>query len=337
MTSREFKELLDRYSRGEASPQEEKLISSWYDNIKPDIDSNKPYDDELEHRLWAKVRPTPSRQLPNRSNLFFKIAASIALIVISSLAIYFIAGQRMGGEDVALSMITEYESGEFLIFSNPGDVRKTIALPDGSMVTLDVNSKISIQKEMSTKTRSVYLTGGAFFDVKRDTLRPFVVYANEVTTKVLGTSFHIKAYESAKEITVAVKTGKVSVYAKTDETQSRNQIREVILTPNQRVIYNRGEKKVLKQIVDNPDIILPKATLFKMDYDDAPVTKIFEVLEENYGIDIQYDPELLKGCVLTTSMTDEGFYERIEIICKAINAQYKTENAVVIIESRGCN
>lgn len=335
MTSHEFKELLDRYSRGEATPDEEKLISSWYDNIKPEIDSNKPYDDELEHRIWAKIRPTPTYQLPNRNNVFLKIAASVVLVLTGALAIYFVRDQFT--EDATLSTVTEYESGEFLIFSNPVAAKKTIALSDGSMVTLDANSKLAIKKEMDSKSRSVYLTGGAFFDVKRDTLRPFIVYSNEVTTKVLGTSFHIKAYESAKEITVAVKTGKVSVYTKTDETESLNQIREVILTPNQQIIYDRGGKKVLKQIVEDPDIIIPQTTLFKMDYDDAPVTKIFEVLEQNYGIDIQYDAEVLKGCVLTTSMTDEGFYERIDIICKAINAEYKTENAVVIIESRGCN
>lgn len=335
MTSHEFKELLDRYSRGEATPDEEKFISSWYDNIKPDIDSNKPYDDELEHRLWAKIRPTPVYQLRNRSNFFLKIAASVALVISVALTVYFV-GDRFT-QEATLSTVTEYESGEFLIFSNHVAAKKTIALPDGSMVTLDANSKLAIKKDMDSKSRSVYLTGGAFFDVKRDTLRPFIVYSNEVTTKVLGTSFHIKAYESAKEITVAVKTGKVSVYTKTAETESRSQLREVILTPNQQIIYDRGGKKVLKQIVDNPDIIIPKATLFKMDYDDAPVTKIFEVLEQNYGIDIQYDADALKGCVLTTSMTDEGFYERIEIICKAINAEYKTENAVVFIESRGCN
>jgi hypothetical protein len=333
MRSQEFKELLDRYSRGEATPEEEELISTWYDNIKADIDNNKPYDDELEHRLWSRIRPK-SPQLANQNNFFFKIAASIALVITAALTIYFISGKELG-DNTILSIVT-HEAGEFLIFSNSSTAKKVVELPDGSMVTLEMNSQISIQKGTDGKTRSVYLTGGAFFDVKRDTLRPFIVYSKEITTKVLGTSFHIKAYDASKEITVAVKTGKVSVFTK-EETESDSKIHEVILTPNQRMVYNRGEKKVLKEIVDNPDTILPQTTLFKMDYDDSPVTQIFEVLEANYGIDIQYDDEALKGCVLTTSMTDEGFYERIDIICKAINAEYKTENAVVFIKSRGCN
>ena len=51
--------------------------------------------------------------------------------------------------------------------------------------------------------------------------------------------------------------------------------------------------------------------------------KFLKVLEENYGIDILYDEQALSTCSLTTSMSEEGLYERIEIICQAIGAQYE--------------
>ena len=57
------------------------------------------------------------------------------------------------------------------------------------------------------------MKGKAFFDIARDTSQPFVVYANETITKVLGTSFTIKAFEGEKDVEVSVKTGKVAVYA----------------------------------------------------------------------------------------------------------------------------
>jgi hypothetical protein len=76
--------------------------------------------------------------------------------------------------------------------------------------------------------------------------------------------------------------------------------------------------------------------LFKARYDAAPVDKIFEELSINYGIDIVFDEELLSACRLTTSMDEEGLYERIMIICQAIGAKYSIDDGMIWISSNGC-
>ena len=81
---------------------------------------------------------------------------------------------------------------------------------------------------------------------------------------------------------------------------------------------------------------MAKPTFFEMQFDGTPVVKILNALEENYGIDIEYDQAVLSGCVLTTSMAEEGLFERIEIICKAINAQYEILDDMILIKSNGC-
>jgi hypothetical protein len=111
---------------------------------------------------------------------------------------------------------------------------------------------------------------------------------------------------------------------------------EIILTPNQEVVYSTISENFLKKLIEKPAIILAEPTLFEMSYDGTPVTKIFEVLEENYGIDIKYDEDILNGCSLTTTMAEEGFFERIEIICKAIGAQYEIIDSTVVVTSDGC-
>ena len=65
--------------------------------------------------------------------------------------------------------------------------------------------------------------------------------------------------------------------------------------------------------------------------------KILDVLMENYGVDIQYDAQKLTNCTLTTSLNNEGLYERINVICKAIGATYEIVDTVIYIESNGCN
>ncbi len=106
---------------------------------------------------------------------------------------------------------------------------------------------------------------------------------------------------------------------------------EIILTPNQEVVYNTIDENFLKKIVDDPQIILEKPTLFAMEYDATPVARIFQVIEENYGIDIVYDDKELSSCSLTTSMAEEGLYERIEIICQAIGAKYEMKDGKILI------
>jgi hypothetical protein len=92
----------------------------------------------------------------------------------------------------------------------------------------------------------------------------------------------------------------------------------------------------VKEVVENPAIILPKSNLFHMSFEEVPVTQIFDVLEENYGIDIMYDKEVLSKCMLTTAMSDEGLFQRIEVICKAIKANYRVTDGVILIDSEGC-
>jgi hypothetical protein len=96
------------------------------------------------------------------------------------------------------------------------------------------------------------------------------------------------------------------------------------------------QAKFSKKLVVDPQIILERPTLFEMEYDGTPVGKIFDVLEENYGIDIVYDKSLLAECSLTTSFAEEGFYERIEIICEAIGAEYKITDGTIVVSSPGC-
>jgi transmembrane sensor len=101
-------------------------------------------------------------------------------------------------------------------------------------------------------------------------------------------------------------------------------------------VYNTIDENFSRKIVDDPQIILEKPTLFAMNYDATPVAEIFKVIEENYGIDIVYNEQVLSGCSLTTSMAEEGLYERIEIICQAIGAKYEMKDAKILITSDGC-
>lgn len=341
MRSQEFKALLEKFSRGECTPQEEKLINDWYENIEsnteqgesiPALSEMSPeYRQIVEDRIWRKVNPHPPA---GRRTVWYYAAAAAAVFLIGFLVVNDKEESKPVAENIPAAPAFEDTNDHF---ANNTSSPAKIMLADGSIVTLQPKSEISYDRKFDGPLREVHLSGEAFFDVSRDEKRPFRVYSEEVVTQVLGTSFTVKAYVGDKEVTVAVKTGKVSVYAKHhNETKQASEEKPIILAPNQQAIYNRNIDKVVKEVVDEPAIILPKSNLFRMSFDEAPVTQIFDVLEENYGIDIVYDKDILGKCTLTTAMSDEGLFQRIEIICKAINANYKVTDGVILIDSEGC-
>ncbi len=338
MKQQDFKQLLERFSNGESSKEEEEFVLAWYENVH---DNDQFGQDEerlksIEVKMWRNIKPVEFKQQLSRFSPA-KVAAAVAILLLSMAGVFFGTSLFKSSGLLALSSPDD-ENEQSITITNSNQTPFTLKLDDGSEVTLQPSSEIRYPRTFGNQ-REVYLSGEAFFKVMRDTLHPFLVYSNEVVTRVLGTSFTVKAYKDEREITVSVKSGKVSVYTlaeKGKQTAESNELHGLILIPNQQAIYQRDGQYVEKTLVEKPEIILPKPTLFEMQYDGAPVVKIFEVLEENYGVDFVFDEKLLSECALTTSFTDEGLYERIEVICRAIGAEYEIDNAAIVIKSNGC-
>jgi len=218
-----------------------------------------------------------------------------------------------------------------------------LTLPDSSTILLQPKSSVSYRKDFGNSAlREVYLSGQAFFTVTKNRERPFVVYSNELVTKVLGTSFMVKAFQDAQQVEVCVKTGKVSVFSRTDtemcEGIAEPELSGTIITPNQKVLFSREQIQIRKGLVDAPEIlasaVLP-APLLK--FQDMPVSELLSNIEETYGIDIVYDDRLFGQCLLTASFTNESLYEKMDLICKGIEASFEVVDGKMIVTGRGCN
>ncbi|GAB3929031.1 FecR family protein [Larkinella terrae] len=220
---------------------------------------------------------------------------------------------------------------------NTSQTPMTVSLPDGSTVLLQPNSRIGYARDFDRQAkREVYLSGDAFFRVIKNPGKPFFVYADELVTKVLGTSFWVKAAEVGKQVVVQVKTGKVSVFARTDsranEMQANRELEGVVLTPNQQILFSRDDVRMKKTLVAEP---LPVQTQ-NFEFKDEPVSKIFATLEQAYGVDIVYDEDLLGHCLLTAYLTDEPLFEKLKLLCKGIEGRYEVVDAQIVISAKGC-
>lgn len=157
----------------------------------------------------------------------------------------------------------------------------TLKLPDGSIAKLNAKSSLQYPESfVNTSKREVYLVGEAFFEVKKNTDKPFVVHTSSFKTEVLGTSFNVKAYNH-KNNRVAVVSGLVKV--------SVDSISELV-SPNRMAVLEDQNLKVQNfNMVE--EIGWKDGVLY---FDDKSLYEVFDELERWYGVDIEVkNPDIL--------------------------------------------
>jgi ferric-dicitrate binding protein FerR (iron transport regulator) len=335
MEQDDFRDILKRYRQGEASPEERKLIDAWYAAMGKDASQDIPGEPESHDLGWANIHThvKRSRNIGNQRRLLQWFATGIAASLIIAVVSFLFLGDRRTTNSVITRANEPSQSWKDVV--NKTASTKTVVLPDSSQVSLEPQSTLRYLFDASE--RKVYLKGEAFFEVRHNPNVPFFVYANEVTTKVLGTSFTVKANENEPSVTVVVKTGRVSVYANRVEEEESSGSEAIILTPNQQIVFDRKEKEVAKTIVKNPQVIIPKEEIRLMRFEEAPVVKIFKALEKAYGVKLEFDEAIFSGCELTTVISDDGIYNRLDIICDAIGTTYSVQEDRIVISGAGCS
>ena len=290
-------------------------------------------------RVLQKLRDgrlNPVREIPLRPGLLgrrpargWTIAAAIAGICIIAWSLRFYLHHRQ--EDLYHSFVAGSPAKPIRFQTADTGGARLLTLPDGSTVRLTHGGKLFFPDGLVTAShhREVYLEGQAFFDIAHNPSLPFYVYTHSVITKVLGTSFTINTGAAGKKTIVSVVTGKVSVYRKTDLSDG------VILTPNQQITWNPDDGRIDKSLADQPRQ-LAGATDTTLTFNATPISTVFRRLQNCYGIPILYDENAVAGCSLSVTMGNEPFYEKLNIICKAIDASYESIDGNIVITAKGC-
>ncbi|KQS28190.1 FecR family protein [Dyadobacter sp. Leaf189] len=269
----------------------------------------------------------------------WRVAA--AFVLISGLSVAYYNARLLPKTVQTAHKIPVIPALQMRVSSNNDKDVMTVLLSDNTVVTLSKGSSITYPAEFSGSERRVSLRGEAFFDVSRNEQQPFVVYTGETVTRVLGTSFRIKAFDQDKTELIAVKTGKVSVFAKKEYEKANAKpdakIPGVILTPNQQVVYIRKESRLERGAVSQPAMLVESIAAREQLFDDKPIPEVLVSLQKLYGIDIRYDKELLSKCRINAQFDDENLKQRMNAICQAIGASYDMVDGQLVITARGCN
>lgn len=332
MTQQEFNDLSKRYLKGQTTREEDQFLMDWHNSQPKQLNSNplQSQKKEIEKRMWQHIHA----QIRTTSNgLMIKLAwvTGIAACLVAGFMWFSTDTFQPTQETAALN--TPEQLG--IEVKNTTPLEQEVHLEDGTVVMLKQNSSIVYGKNFNQTKREVYLKGEAFFKVKRDIAKPFVVHTGELTTEVLGTSFRIKHHEKANTIEVAVTTGKVSVYAeKSNQNAERN---GVILTPNQRVMYDVASKNIVPSIVEIPiPIVTPENTKPQLDFREASLQEVLNALSQLYGIEFMIANPNARDCHITADLNGLSLFTQLELVCKSIDATYEKRGTVVFIYGEGC-
>lgn len=290
-------------------------------------------------RREAEAADTPSIPVGQRMSLWRWASVAAMLILVGfGLWRYRSVNRRVAAESYAhLTKTAQVPLQEKV---NSSDQAVNILLSDGSAVTLRPKSRLSYPAQFKATNRVVYLDGEAFFDVVKNPAKPFLIYANQTVTKVLGTSFLVRAFESEKNVIVTVRTGRVSVYTQQDFEKAQQsglrRIQGVILTPNQQMIYSLADHQLMKALVEKPAVIMPETVSREQVFEDAPVGKVFATIERTYGVNLLYNDDDLSACLVNLTFTNESLLERLDVVCQTIGASYEVLDGQIVINSKGC-
>ncbi|MWB93960.1 DUF4974 domain-containing protein [Flavobacterium sp. GA093] len=303
---------------------------------------------EIQSALQATWKRIEEREISKKQNSKFSIiflqkhwlSSVAATLFFCFLSIWFYNNQISPSNTVVTYNELIEENNEGLVEqTNNSDKPQIITLSDGSSVLLQPKSKLSYPKIFTGNERKVYLSGEGFFEISKNPKKPFFVYANEIVTRVVGTSFRIKAYSDQQNVEVLVRTGKVRV--KSNELISNSD--EIVLLPNQALRFVRKELVFNKitDITEDKSLIQNVGNIEQLSFEftDIPVTQIFKTIEQAYLVNIDFPKDKLKDCHLTTSLSDQPLSEKLKIICKSIgnNTNYEMNGNQIIITSEGCN
>jgi transmembrane sensor len=346
MQQKKFEELFEGYLQNNLSDAEQQqmmeiiqqgthddfLKEKLHDMLKNDYVTevmDKKQGDDILNYILSKPQNEPKvldlnpKKRSRRTVLKFVFAAAsiIALIAIGN-SFFFTEKNSLPAPAVQPEVIAE---NTLIDFSG----KQLVHLPDGSTVLLNDNSSLKYdQNSFNSKTREVTLTGEAFFDIKRNEEKPFIVHTGKVQTRVLGTAFNINAKNSSNNIEVTVTRGKVQV----GDTQKVYGV----ITPNQQIKVNKNTLNF-----EQNNINAAVVTEWKSNYlilDDINMTEAAALISQKYKVQILIQNEKIKNCRITASFLNEEDLDHVlKVISSVLETEYHYDKAgAVILDGKGC-
>ncbi|MCF0070979.1 FecR domain-containing protein [Dyadobacter sp. CY261] len=258
-------------------------------------------------RFKARTRITEPEIIPMYPKPVFRILRMVAMVLMTAGVGWL--GYLAATRNASPEMLTVYSGMQTL----------TDTLPDGSVVTLNKKSSITYPEEFKGKVRPVQLTGEAFFDVKPDKTKPFLISVNDVTVKVVGTSFNVK--DNASKTEVIVETGIVEV-SRADQ--------KVRITPHEEATVVKASSEMQKGRTG--DEFYNYYRTRRLFCDGTPLWRLVEILNEAYEADIVIGNERLAELPINTTFHQSSLESILGVISETLSLKVERHGGQIILK-----
>lgn len=279
----------------------------WEDSLAIAAKNNTRIDEDAAwKRLQNRIHENDVPVLPLKKSYvhWLRIAASIVLI--STLGWFGYS-------------YFENESANTLVQIQATNTTLNDTLPDGTTITLNKNSSLSFNRKFKGDNRPVTLKGEAFFNVAPDKTKPFIIRINDVTVRVVGTSFNVKNKNG--KTTVDVETGIVKVSKNKDQVELRPG-EKVIITDQQPQLLKSVNKGRLYNYYRNKELVC----------DQTPLQELIDALNEIYDANIIIKKTALQEKPITTVFKDQSLDQVLEVIQETFMIKIEHKNNQILLE-----
>ncbi len=323
VTNIEFNNLITRYLSGELSAGElegfEKLLREnsgrrdqveEYRKIWDSVGSVVPqetYDLDVEWDLFRdKVKPT------SRSILFYTYRIAAMLLVGLLLTFAVRNATRVFGTELVVAKDEPVE----------------VILEDGTHVVVNRNSRVRYQKQFDRSGRKVSLSGEAWFDVARDTSRPFQIDAGLAFVEVLGTSFNVNAYKENDAVEITVQTGMVAM------TPKQNIHEQIVLKAGNSGTYNEKKKELKLIPTSDPNSISWKTR--DLYFNHSTMQEVVGVINRVYDAHLVILDQELAKCPITVTFSNQSLDAILNVLQLTLDLDVARVGNEIRLDGEGC-
>ena len=334
--------IIEKKAKGICSPAELQELEEWYASFTPleseiyDELTQDPVEEErIRSSLYARIRSQLYQDEQNKSiedayrndvprgRSWWKqsLAASVALLLLAGLAVNYYLKSRSSGEAVTVMTKT--------------DETARVLLPDSSIVWLKSGSRIRYAPQLGSEgLRELVLEGEGFFEIKHNALRPFVVHANDVDIRVLGTVFNVRVPRTGSRVETTLFKGSISIEKK-NGTSDR-----VVLKPNQRAVYSgKSEGIKVSSLLTETRVEAKGMQPLKvpMIFDEKPFKDLLLSIEKKFDVTIYIHNRSLQNCLITADLEKESLIDILDLLKIGYGIDYGLYGKELLIKGPICN
>lgn len=264
-----FKIIIEKKLNGTATPEEEKFLELFEQTMLQKNNATVFLNDAHRAKVHKEISSkfsfiSKSKPKIQRRYTILNMAASILIIVALGFSYVY------------------FDNDSKITFENTSNFPQKYKLSDGSLITLNQNSKLIQDNKFNTRNRFVELEGEAFFEIQKNKSLPFIIKTKTIFTKVVGTKFNINS--SKDYINVSVNEGHVKVFDNKDTLDA---------TPNKQITYNIKNKTLVENKIQAD--IYNLWTKDEFELDNITINDLSRLFESIYNYKIDFKNEKVKN------------------------------------------